>query len=83
MIAHETPRKDLPAIEIPDPAKCLDELDGFGFVVENDLTAGDAAADMIDRTVQKKAGMSRHEIAPMRGRDKTILIGPHHESTSV
>ncbi len=83
MVAQETPRENRPAIEIPDPAKCFDELDGLEVIVEDEFTAGDAAVDVINRTVKKQAGMSWHEIAPMRGRDDTILSGSHHESTSV
>ena len=63
-----------PAIEIPDLTQSLDELDGLEFVVEDKLTATDAAVHVIDRSRKKKAGVSWHEISPMRGRDNPILL---------
>ena len=39
MIPHQAPRENRPAIEIPDPAKCFDEFDGLGIVVEDVFTA--------------------------------------------
>jgi hypothetical protein len=70
----------------PAAIKCLRRRVTVGIcdlVVEDEFTAGDAAVDVINRTEKKQAGMSWHEIAPMRGRDKTILLSSHHESTIV
>ncbi len=61
VIAHETPREDRPAVEIPDSAEGFDDLDGFVIVVKGIFTAGDAAVDVIDRFRKKQAGVSRHE----------------------
>ena len=83
MVAHETPREDRPAVEIPDFAEDFDELDGLEIVVKDKFTAGDAAVDVIDRSRKKQAGASRHEISPMRGRDNPILLMRWQKSTSV
>ena len=71
------------AIEIPDPAECFDELDGLEIVVEDEFTAGDATIDVVRSSRDEQAGMSRHRIPPMRGRDNTILSTQPHNSTNV
>jgi len=63
--------------------KGLDELDRLEVIVKDELTSCDAAVHVIDRSRKEKAGMSRHEIAPMRGRDNPILLSSSYKSTSV
>ncbi len=55
-------------------AKGLDELDRLVVIVEDELTSRDAAVHVVDRSREEKAGVSWHEIAPMRGRDNPILL---------
>ena len=83
MAAHDAPRENRPTIEISNLAKGLDELHRLEVIVKDELTSRDAAVHVIDRPRKEKAGMSRHEIAPMRGRDNPILLGPPFKSTSV
>jgi hypothetical protein len=70
-------------MQVADLAKCLDELDRFMVVVEDELAAGDAAIHVVGGSRDKQARVSRHEIAPMRGRDTQILHGTHHITTMV
>ena len=74
MIAHQAPREDRQAVEITDLAEGLDKLDGLVVLVEHELAARNTAVDVIDRTGNKQAGSSWHEIPLMRGRDTTILL---------
>ncbi len=68
-------------VEVPNVAQRLYELDRLVLIVENKLTAGNAAVNMVRSSGKEKARMSRHEIAPMRGRDKPILLTLPHNAT--
>jgi hypothetical protein len=47
MIAHEAPGEDRPAVEIADLSQDLHKLDRLEIVVENKLTASNAAVHVI------------------------------------
>jgi hypothetical protein len=76
VVPHEAPAEDRPSIEIAHVSKCLDELDCFAMVVEYELATRDSAIHVIDRPGKEQAGMSRHEISPMRGWDNPSLLSP-------
>jgi hypothetical protein len=75
VVAHEAPCENRPAVQVADFAKRLDELDRLMVVVEDELAASDAAIHVVGGSWDKQARVSRHEIAPMRGRDDLILHG--------
>jgi hypothetical protein len=83
VVAHEAPSENRPSVQVANLAKCLDELDRLIVVVEDELAAGDAAVHVVGGSWDKQARVSRHEIAPMRGRDTLILHGAHHITTMV
>ena len=83
VVAHETPCENCPAIEIPNFSQSLDELNRFEVVVKDELTPSDAAVDMVRGPWNEQARVSRHGIAPMRGRDNLILLGNHLKATMV
>jgi len=77
VVAHEAPREDRPAVKIPHTSEVLDKLGRFAVVVEDELTSCHSAVHVVDPVRQEKAGASRHEISPMRGRDTSSLpVGP-------
>ena len=83
VISHEAPRENRPTVEIADFAKGFDVLDSLMVVVENELAAGDAAIHVVGASPDKQTRVSRHEMAPMRGRDDLILPGSHLFATMV
>ena len=83
MVAHEAPGKNRPTVQVADLAKRLDELDRLMVVVKYKLAAGDAAINVVGGSWDEQARVSRHEIAPMRGRDTLILHGAHQITTMV
>ena len=62
-------------------AKDFDEFDGLFVTVKHELAVGNTAVDMIRRKGNKKEGMSRHRIPPMRERDAPILPTRRHNAT--
>jgi hypothetical protein len=83
VVSHQTPCVDRPGIEVSYLAQCLYKLLGLIIVVEYELAASDAAVDMVGRSRNEQAGMSRHGTPPMRGRDDTILPTTAHNATMV
>ncbi len=73
VIPHKAPRENRPTIEVSNVAEYLYELDRLGLIIEDEFTAGDAAVDVVRGSWDKQASVSWHEIAPMRGRDASIL----------
>jgi hypothetical protein len=80
VIRHQAPREDRQAVQVPNSTEDIDKFDGLFIGVEDILAAGDAAVDMVGRTGNKQAGMSRHRISPMRGRDTQILPNRNHNA---
>ena len=68
---------------IANLANGLDELVRLQAVVKDELAARDATIDVIYGSGNEQAGVSWHEISPMRGRDNPILLSRPHKSTSV
>ena len=73
VIAHQNPSENSPFVEIAHFPDSFNELISFEMIVEDELTARDAARDVVGRSWNEEARMSRHEIAPMRGRNAAIL----------
>jgi len=67
VVSRRTPGEDSPTVEVPDISKDLCELMRFVFVIEDELAARYAAIDVIRRTGDEKARVSRHGSSPMRG----------------
>ena len=80
MSRHETPREDLPAVEIPDLACDPHEFGHLVRIVKHKLAAGYTAVHVIGRSGDKKTWLSRHGVPPMRGRDTAILLNPSNPS---
>ena len=57
------------------------ELLRFERIVEKELAACDAAIDVVCGSRNEKARVSWHEIAPMRGRDTSILAPQSRDAT--
>jgi hypothetical protein len=76
VVAHQAPREDRPTVQVPHGSQALDERDGLAVFIEDQLPSGDSAVDVVDRARNKKAGLSWHEISPMRGLDAAVLIWP-------
>jgi len=81
VIPHQAPRENRPAVEVPNVAQRFYELDRLVLIVENELTASDAAVNVIRSSGNEEARLSRHEIAPMHGRDTPILLTLPHNAT--
>ena len=81
MSRHQYPGEYSPTFEITHPLHGCDELVSFDRIIEDEFTAGDAAIHVIAGSGDEKAGMSRHGISPMRGRDDFILPNPADNAT--
>ena len=74
VIAHQNPGQDSPVVGISGSSDGFNEFIGLEPVIKDELSARDAAIDVVNRSRNKEAGMSRHEIPLMRGRDAAILL---------
>ena len=81
VVSHQTPGINRPGIELLDLLYDVEKMEGLRPVVENKLSPGDSAIDMVSGSGKKQARFSRHGMPPMRGRDVHILPGPSHNST--
>ena len=71
--ADAHPRQGPAPSEFAPPFEGIDELDRGVVLVEHELSARRAAIDAVDRTGNKQAGSSWHEIPLMRGQDTPFL----------
>jgi hypothetical protein len=60
VVAHQAPGQDGPAIQATYRPQALDEIHRFGVAIKDELAAGDAAVDVVNRLGKEKARMSRH-----------------------
>ncbi len=82
MVSHQDPGEDSPFVEIANLANGLDELVRLQAVVKDELAACDATIDVICGSGDEQAGVSWHEISPMRGRDTSIIQPQASDATS-